>query len=239
MVMARRRRISRPLVIAMAAGVVVAMALVPSRVASAAGAPSPGWTTMWTDDFTGTGRLSADWIYRTGTQIPGGPPQFGTGEVEFNTDGTANVDQRGGSLHITALRDAAGAWTSGRVETSRDDFQPPPGGVLAVEARMQLPNLTGPAAAGYWPAFWMLGAPYRGNLWNWPGVGEIDVMENVQGLNTEWGTLHCGTSPGGECHDRPARPRPAVCSSATTSVPAGAPAAPSACATSSVEPTLW
>ena len=170
-------------------------------VASAAPAPAPGWTTVWTDDFAGSGPLGNAWIYRTGTQIPGGPAQFGTGEVESNTQSVANVVRSGGSLHITALRDASGNWTSGRVETARDDFQPPPGGVLAVEGRMQLPNLTGTAAAGYWPAFWMLGTPYRGNLWNWPGIGEIDVMENVQGLNTEWGTLHCGTSPGGECNE--------------------------------------
>jgi beta-glucanase (GH16 family) len=169
--------------------------------ASAAPTPAPGWTTVWTDDFGGNGPLGSDWIYRTGTQIPGGPAQFGTGEVESNTQSVANVGRRGGSLHITALRDAAGSWTSGRVETARDDFQPPPGGALAVEGRMQLPDLTGAAAAGYWPAFWMLGTPYRGNLWNWPGVGEIDIMENVQGLNTEWGTLHCGTSPGGECNE--------------------------------------
>lgn len=170
--------------------------------ALAAPTPGPGWTTVWTDDFAGSGPLGSDWIYRTGTQIPGGPAQFGTGEVESNTQSVANVVQRGGSLHITALRDGAGAWTSGRVETSRANFQPPAGGVLAVEARVQLPNVTGAAGAGYWPAFWMLGAPYRGNLWNWPGVGEIDIMENVQGLNTEWGTLHCGTSPGGECNEK-------------------------------------
>jgi hypothetical protein len=179
----------------------VTVGLTPGRT-SAAPVPAPGWTTVWTDDFSGSGRLSGEWIYRIGTQIPGGPAQFGTGEVEYNTDGLTNVARRDGSLHITALRDASGGWTSGRVETTRDDFQPPSGGALAVEARLQLPDLTGSAAAGYWPAFWMLGAPYRSNLWNWPGVGEIDVMENVQALNTEWGTLHCGTSPGGECNEK-------------------------------------
>src|SRR4051794_9608508 len=64
-----------------------------------------------------------------------------------------------------------------------------------------MPNLTGTPAKGYWPAFWTLGAPYRGNYQNWPGVGELDIMENVQGLNTEWATMHCGTSPGGPCNE--------------------------------------
>jgi beta-glucanase (GH16 family) len=173
--------------------------------AAASPPAAPGWTTVWVDDFNGSGRLSGQWIYRIGTQIPGGPPNWGTGEIEYNTDSTANVTQSGGNLRITALRDAAGQWTSGRVETARDDFEPPPGGVLAVESRMQLPNVTGAAGLGYWPAFWMLGTPYRGNLWNWPSVGEIDIMENVQGLNTLWATMHCGTSPGGECNEKDGR----------------------------------
>jgi hypothetical protein len=48
----------------------------------------------------------------------------------------------------------------------------------------------------------VLGAPYRGNWWNWPGIGEMDIMENVQGLNRVWGTVHCGTSPGGPCNEK-------------------------------------
>ncbi|MDX6230170.1 MAG: hypothetical protein QOI76_3560 [Frankiales bacterium] len=165
-----------------------------------AGAATPvGWATVWRDDFNGSGRLSGDWVYRTGTQVPGGPAQFGTGEAEANTDSTANVRQEGGELHVRAVRDAAGRWTSGRVETVRQDFRPPAHGVLAVEARLQLPDLSGPAALGYWPAFWMLGAPYRQNAWSWPGIGEIDIMESSQGRNTEWATLHCGSSPGGPC----------------------------------------
>ncbi|CAM5734900.1 Endo-1,3-beta-glucanase OS=Streptomyces fumanus OX=67302 GN=GCM10018772_33690 PE=3 SV=1 [Streptomyces fumanus] len=64
-----------------------------------------------------------------------------------------------------------------------------------------MPNVTGAAAKGYWPAFWMLGSPFRGNYWNWPGVGELDIMENVQGLNTVWATMHCGTNPDGPCNE--------------------------------------
>lgn len=64
-----------------------------------------------------------------------------------------------------------------------------------------MPNVTGTAAEGYWPAFWMLGAPYRGNYQNWPSVGELDIMENVQGMNRVWATMHCGTNPGGPCNE--------------------------------------
>ncbi|WP_374228023.1 family 16 glycosylhydrolase [Streptacidiphilus sp. ASG 303] len=61
--------------------------------------------------------------------------------------------------------------------------------------------VTGSAAAGHWPAFWTLGDAYRGNQQNWPGIGEFDVMENVNGVNSVWGTLHCGTDPGGPCNE--------------------------------------
>ncbi|MHC5905005.1 glycoside hydrolase family 16 protein [Streptomyces sp. S6] len=172
-----------------------------------ASAPTPpaGWTQVFLDDFNGaagTGVNTSNWQYSTGTSYPGGPSNWGTGEVETMTNSTANVSLDGsGNLRITPLRDSAGRWTSGRIETTRTDFQPPAGGKLRVEARLQMPNVTGTAAEGYWPAFWMLGGPYRGNYQNWPAVGELDIMENVQGLNRVWATVHCGTNPGGPCNE--------------------------------------
>ncbi|KUO10197.1 glycoside hydrolase family 16 protein [Streptomyces sp. DSM 15324] len=172
-----------------------------------ASAPTPpsGWTQVFLDDFNGaagTGVNTSNWQYSTGTSYPGGPANWGTGEVETMTSSTRNVSLDGsGNLRITPVRDSAGNWTSGRIETVRTDFQPPSGGTLRVEARLQMPNVTGTAAEGYWPAFWMLGAPYRGNYQNWPGVGELDIMENVQGLDKVWATMHCGTNPGGPCNE--------------------------------------
>ncbi|MEU5145774.1 glycoside hydrolase family 16 protein [Streptomyces yangpuensis] len=188
--------------------------------ASAAAPPTPaGWSQVFLDDFdgpAGSGVDITDWQYTTGTSYPGGPANFGTGEIETMTADPANVSLDGaGHLRITPRRDSAGRWTSGRVETRRGDFQPPAGGTLRTEARIQMPNVTGPAAKGYWPAFWMLGTPYRGNWWNWPGIGEIDIMENVQGLNTVWATVHCGTSPGGPCNETSGIGGQRVCPGAT------------------------
>ncbi|WP_053788129.1 glycoside hydrolase family 16 protein, partial [Streptomyces sp. XY332] len=199
--------VRRAVVAALSAmGVAAAAAAVVTLPANAAAPPPPaGWSQVFLDDFNGaagSGVNTADWQYTTGTSYPGGPANFGTGEVETMTSSTANVSLDGtGNLRITPRRDAAGNWTSGRIETRRADFQPPAGGKLRTEARIQMPNVTGAAAKGYWPAFWMLGAPYRGNWWNWPGIGEIDIMENVQGINNVWATLHCGTSPGGPCNE--------------------------------------
>ncbi|WP_369226835.1 glycoside hydrolase family 16 protein [Streptomyces sp. R39] len=203
----RRRSPRRALLAALATmGLAVAAATTAALPASASapGVPS-GWNQVFLDDFNGsagTGVNTSDWQYDTGTSYPGGAANWGTGEVETMTSSTANVALDGsGNLKITPVRDSAGNWTSGRIETTRTDFQPPAGGKLRVEARIQMPNVTGTAAYGYWPAFWMLGAPYRGNYQNWPGVGELDIMENVQGLNKVWATMHCGTNPGGPCNE--------------------------------------
>ena len=161
------------------------------------------WTLQWADEFNGSGAVSgSNWIYDLGHGYGCGTcGNWGTGEIENMTNSTANVNQTGGHLAITPLRDGAGNWSSGRIETQRTDFQPPAGGAMAVEASLQMPNVSGAAAQGYWPAFWMLGAPFRGVYTNWPGIGEIDIMENVNGLDNVYGTLHCGVSPGGPCNE--------------------------------------
>jgi hypothetical protein len=173
--------------------------------AAVPGAPA-GMTTVFSDDFTGaagTGLNRSNWLYDIGTSYPGGAANWGTGEVESMTDSTQNVYQDGaGNLVIKPIRDAAGRWTSGRVETQRTDFAAPAGGKVRIEARLQQPNVSGAAAAGYWPAFWALGAAARPvGATNWPGIGEWDVMEDINGRSSVFSALHCGVSPGGPCNE--------------------------------------
>ncbi|GAA3849053.1 glycoside hydrolase family 16 protein [Streptomyces coacervatus] len=200
----RRRRALIAALSTLGLAAVLATAATQSADASAPTPPS-GWSQVFLDDFNGsagTGVNTSNWQYDTGTSYPGGAANWGTGEVETMTNSTSNVALDGsGNLKITPLRDSSGNWTSGRIETNRTDFQPPAGGKLRVEARIQMPNVTGNAALGYWPAFWMLGAPYRGNYQNWPSVGELDIMENVNGINKTWATMHCGTASGGPCNE--------------------------------------
>ncbi|WP_323179505.1 MULTISPECIES: glycoside hydrolase family 16 protein [unclassified Streptomyces] len=164
-----------------------------------------GMSLIWSDGFSGAaGTLpsSNNWIIDTGTSYPGGAANWGTGETQTYTSDPANLQQDGdGNLKITPIKDDAGNWTSARIETQRSDFEPPAGGKLRIEARIQVPDVTGDAAQGYWPAFWTLGAPFRGTYTNWPGIGEFDIMENANGANKVSGTLHCGTSPGGPCNE--------------------------------------
>jgi hypothetical protein len=147
--------------------------------------PAPsGWTTVFSDNFAGAAGSppsSANWFYDIGTN-------YGTGEIEQTTNSTSNVYLDGnGDLDITATENSSGQWTSGRIESTRDDFEAPPGGELEMTASIEQPN---PAdGLGYWPAFWALGSPMRAGG-TWPTSGEIDMMEDVNGLNEASQTLH-------------------------------------------------
>jgi beta-glucanase (GH16 family) len=185
--------------------VLLAAATAPGTAAASVPATPSGWTLVWSDDFSGPSGAapsSTNWIVDTGTGYPGGPANWGTGEIQSYTGNASNLALDGaGNLRITPVRGTSGGWTSARIETRKADFKPADGRILRIEGRIQMPNVTGQEALGYWPAFWALGSPYRGNYWNWPSIGEFDVMENVNGLNSVWGVLHCGVSPGGPCNE--------------------------------------
>jgi len=178
----------------------------PKPGSSASAGPAVKWSLVWSDDFdgaAGTRPAAKDWIYRTGIGYPGGATQWGTGELERMTDSTENASlDGGGRLKITPLRKGSGVgvWTAARLETQRTDFAAPAGGAVRIEASLKLPDVSGPAAAGYWPAFWALGAPARPAAGtNWPKIGEWDIMENTNGHDSVWHTFHCGVAVGGPC----------------------------------------
>ncbi len=169
-----------------------------------ASSAKPGYTTTFFDDFTGApGSLpsSSNWIIDLGTSYPGGAPKWGNNELETYTKAYGN-------LHVTYQQTLAiapllknGAWTSGRIETRRSDFAAASGGKLYVEARIQLGSAPAAQQHGIWPAFWALGAEFRGVYTNWPDASEWDILENLNGQSTIYGTLHCGTAPGGPCNE--------------------------------------
>ncbi|HZP54671.1 ricin-type beta-trefoil lectin domain protein, partial [Actinocrinis sp.] len=159
------------------------LAAAPAAVADPAPPPPSGWTTVFSDDFSGaagSAPSAANWFYDIGTG-------YGTGEKEQTTNSTGNVYLDGNGHLVLKAIDNGGTWTSGRIESTRDDFQAPPGGELEMTASIQQPN---PASGlGYWPAFWALGSPMRAGG-GWPQSGEIDMMEDVNGLNQASQTLH-------------------------------------------------
>ncbi len=176
-------------------------AVVPGTVASAAiPAPPAGFTEVWSTDFAGaagTGLDTGTWQYDTG---PGS--SFGTGEIETMTSSTQNVYHDGnGHLMIKATHsgsDPASGWNSGRIETKATFGAA--GGVLMIKASIWQPDVTTANGAGYWPAFWMLGSTLRTGT-PWPGSGEVDILEDVNGRSSVFGTFHCGVNPGGPCNE--------------------------------------
>jgi beta-glucanase (GH16 family) len=148
---------SKVLAILAAAGLPLAQAAVPTI---------EGFTLTWSDDFVGAANSlpnTANWLFSTGTSYPGGAANWGTGEIQTYTSSTENLALTGnGTLGITARRDAAGAWTSARVETRRTDFACASGGKMRIVGSLLLPPL-GANGIGYWPAFWALGGQFRGN----------------------------------------------------------------------------
>ncbi len=179
-------------------------ATTPTATPSAVPGPPAGFTTVFSDDFTGaanTGLDTSKWLYDLGTSYPGGAGNWGTGEVESETNSTANVFQDGnGHLVIRPIRDASGAWTSGRVETQSTSFAAPAGGQMEISASIEQPNPS--SGLGYWPAFWAMGAAARPvGATNWPSIGELDIMEDVNALSDDSNTFHCGADPGGPCNE--------------------------------------
>jgi beta-glucanase (GH16 family) len=201
----RRRVIAVCVLLALAAAIFAAVKLaLPGQ---------QGWSTVFSDNFPGSAgsRAGSAWTYDVGTQYHGAgcSPAWGTDEVEANTNATANASVDGaGHLNITPVRSGA-AWTSARIETVADNFAAPAGGKLEVSASIKQPD---PAVGnGYWPAFWMLGKGFRAGgagtsgtttCSGWPSIGEIDIMEAVNGLSQHSGTFHCGVVTGGPCQER-------------------------------------
>ena len=164
-----------------AVGVTVAAA--PAALAGTVPPAPSGWNTVFGDNFAGaagSAPSSANWFYDIGTG-------YGTGEIENTTSSTNNVYLDGNGDMVLKAIDNGGTWTSARIESTRDDFEAPAGGELEMTASIEQPN---PAnGLGYWPAFWALGSPMRAGG-GWPQSGEIDMMEDVNGLNEASQTLH-------------------------------------------------
>ncbi|KAK8091432.1 secreted glucosidase [Apiospora hydei] len=184
------------------------LALAPFVASSLAWTPPSysGFNLRWTDAFGGSGGASPDqgnWNIITGdlnvnNELETCPlPKF----VYFNSSSTRNLQLSGGNtLQIVPWKGGGThGWTSGRIE-SKYTFTPAAGVVTRVEASIRFGSNPISAKQGLWPAFWMLGNSIRNGV-QWPGCGELDIMETVNGLLTGYGTVHCDRAPGGICQE--------------------------------------
>jgi len=157
-----------------------------------------GYTQAFLDNFggpAGSPPSELNWLYDIGTG-------WSNNQVEQDTNSTSNIYLDGhGDLVIQANKNSKGQWKSGRIESTRGDFIAPPGGKLEMTALIQQPDVAN--EMGYWPAFWALGSSLRTGG-QWPAIGELDMMEDVNGHNAASQTLHyTGGSP-----DTPLTPCP-------------------------------
>lgn len=164
-----------------------------------------GYQLTWHDEFEYTPLRqlpsSANWIFDIGTSYPGGASNWGNNEAERYTMSPANVHITPFNTLAITPRKSNGTWTAARIETQRTNFVATHGGKLYIESRLKTGCAPSDRQQGIWPAFWALGAEFRGNYTNWPAASEWDFMEVVNGLPKMYSTLHCGSAPGGPCNE--------------------------------------
>ncbi|WP_264565007.1 glycoside hydrolase family 16 protein [Flavobacterium sp. N3904] len=138
---------------------------------------------VWSDEFNTDGAPDATkWTYDLGAN------GWGNNEKQNYTNLAKNVKVQGGSLIITAIKEASGGaeYSSARIKTQGlYDFKY---GTIEMKAKM-------PTGAGTWPAFWALGTAAVA----WPANGEIDFMEFIgaKPLQTQ-SALHYSGHSGGD-----------------------------------------
>jgi uncharacterized protein (TIGR03437 family) len=147
---------------------------VPAQTAPA----QTSWKLVWSDEFNGPAGSQPNptyWTYDLGTDC------CGNDELETYTNAAENAHMDGlGYLDIHVENPSPGVFTSARIKTE---------GLYAVEYGRIEARIKVPFGQGMWPAFWMLGSNIT--TVNWPGCGEIDIMENVGSTpSTAYGSLH-------------------------------------------------
>ncbi len=128
---------------------------------------------VWSDEFNGTGLPSpANWDYEVG--------YVRNKELQYYTkQRQENVRQEDSNLIIEARRDnwQGNEYTAGSLfSRGKREFQY---GIFEIRAKIDIRK-------GSWPAFWILGVSGE-----WPGNGEVDIMEYYAGFlhaNVAWAT---------------------------------------------------
>jgi len=121
---------------------------------------------IWNDEFDGSGLPNPNkWGYERG--------YVRNSEMQYYTfERIENVEQRNGSLVITARNDSPMIDGAIRAVTSASIRSSGNWKYGRIEVRAKLPS-----SLGTWPAIWMM--PASNSYGEWPRSGEIDVMEYV------------------------------------------------------------
>ena len=145
----------------------------------------PGMKVVWSDEFTSNSVDTTKWNFASGKGQNNEQQLYGKDDCHVS----------GGTLKILPKK-TGDQWTSCRLE-SVSAWAPAKGGSVTYAAKIKLGKQgSGGSMKGVWPAFWALGDSMRHGT-PWPGCGELDTMENINGDNELHGTAHCGA----ECKD--------------------------------------
>lgn len=130
-----------------------------------------GYSLVWSDEFDGESINPDNWNFETGDGTAYGlPPGWGNAEKQIYTSSSDNayitMDDGNDVLAITALKGGADDYTSAKLTT--EGLQSMLYGRIEIKAKV-------PSGNGLWPALWMLGE--NRPIIEWPGCGEIDIME--------------------------------------------------------------
>jgi beta-glucanase (GH16 family) len=144
----------------------------------------PGYTLIWSDEFSGNALDLNTWNQEVGNGSGG----WGNNELEYYKDSPKNTFVSNGNLIIEARKETQGtySYTSGRMTTqNKKSFR---FGRIDIRAKL-------PVGQGLWPALWMLGTNISSA--GWPACGEIDIMELLGSIPSfAYGTLHWSSISG-------------------------------------------
>ncbi|MCF7740193.1 MAG: glycoside hydrolase family 16 protein [Candidatus Marinimicrobia bacterium] len=123
-----------------------------------------GWKMVWHDEFTADSLNTMLWKYETGGH------GWGNNEEQYYTDRSENSYVKDENLIIKAIKEKYenSEYTSARLNTRQGWTY----GRFDIRAKL-------PSGRGTWPAIWMLPDEWTVGTGQWPGVGEIDIMEHV------------------------------------------------------------
>lgn len=126
----------------------------------------PGYTLVWSDEFSGNAVSNTDWNFEIGNGSGG----WGNNEKEYYTSSPKNVFLSNGNLIIEARKEAISGFNYSSARMTTQNKKTFMYGRIDIRAKL-------PVGKGIWPALWMLGTNIATNPW--PACGEIDIMELI------------------------------------------------------------
>ncbi len=143
----------------------------------------PGYTLVWSDEFSGNTLDLNVW-----NQEIGNHSGWGNNELQYYTNSPKNVFLSNGNLIIEARKEAISGfnYSSARMTTqNKKSFK---FGRIDIRAKL-------PVSKGMWPALWMLGTNITSV--GWPACGEMDIMELIGAYpGRVYSTMHWKSSSG-------------------------------------------